>query len=111
MTRAAELLLLLHAAGASAFVGSPLITGRTVAGSAIAYCGRPCIFAGARQGGGRGGGVLSQVQRKGATGLKCSVQGEWEQFLLDIQKEIIAEAEAADGKVRSFGPGPLCTVN
>jgi hypothetical protein len=31
--------------------------------------------------------------------VRASVHEEWEQFVLDIQKEIISEAEAADGKV------------
>lgn len=44
-------------------------------------------------------GGRSKMARNGLLGMRASVQGKWEQFILDIQKQIISEAEAADGKV------------
>lgn len=87
---------------ASAFIGAPML-GRT-------GTSRPSSFLGSL--GGRG--VVSKIglgaegrekrgervaRAAGVSTVRASVHEEWEKFVLDIQKEIIAEAEAADGKV------------
>ncbi len=38
------------------------------------------------------------AQNRGAS-VHCSLQKEWEDFVVEIQKDIISKAEAADGKV------------
>jgi hypothetical protein len=87
---------------ASAFAGPPMIQKLGLwrpVGSFGCVRGHGIAPKFALGGGGRGKGGVRLARAARLSTVRASVHEEWEQFVLDIQKEIISEAEAADGKV------------